>query len=248
LLEDAAERSPESVIVAVLLGKAYGTAGYLEAAQHELSRAINMDPEAGSTHFMLALVLAQRERYGPCIEACKRTLELNPDHGAARRTKSQAEALLKQRHDETEECKAALRGDPGSEELRLRLSRLLGTVGAESERYAVLREGLTHSPESAALAEAAARLLATSWDPGVRDGPEAVRLARIAYGVGPPNDPQRLRTLALALAEAGHFDEALETGRKARSLFARAGDQHATHDMDRLLRRFNNGLAYHAAP
>jgi tetratricopeptide (TPR) repeat protein len=58
-------------------------------------------------------------------------------------------------------------------------------------------------------------LLATSSDASIRDGNRATELAKEAVRLSRGKDPNYLRTLAAAFAEAGHFDEAKETARQA---------------------------------
>lgn len=64
----------------------------------------------------------------------------------------------------------------------------------------------------------AAQLLATSTDSSVRNGAEAIMLAKRAASVSGGRDPATLDTLAAAYAEAGRFPEAVETVRRALAL------------------------------
>ena len=248
LLEPAVERSPESVAVVMLLGKAYGMAGYLEASQRQLARAVDLYPEASSAHYLLARVLGMRERFGPCAESCRKVLDINPDHEAARKTLALAEGLVRRRHEEIEQCRAALRAAPRSVELRLRLNHLLDTVGKAKGCYAVLREGLAHNPNDASLADAMARLLATTWEARLRKGGEAVRLARLACGASNGQNRDHLATLAAAYAEAGRFEEALHTARRARDLYAQAGDLRSVGSVGLQIELFEAGRPYRALP
>ncbi len=248
LLEPAVERSPESVPMAVLLGKAYGMAGYLESAQRELTRAIEAYPEASSSHFLLAQILGTRERFEDCIQACRIALQINPDHQGARRALARAEQELRRQHEEIEECRARLRADPRSVKLRLRLSHLLGAVGREAERQSVLRVGLALRPDNAELSGALARHLATSWQPELRDGVEALRLARNACASTGEQKPERLSTLALALAEAGRCQDALQAARRARELYAKSGDLRSAGVVNQQIYYFLEDRPYRALP
>ena len=60
-----------------------------------------------------------------------------------------------------------------------------------------------------------ARVLASDEDPQVRNGREALALAE--QTISPASEPQMvaLDTLAMAYAEAGHFDEALQAEQQA---------------------------------
>jgi Flp pilus assembly protein TadD len=55
----------------------------------------------------------------------------------------------------------------------------------------------------------------------LRNGAEAVELARRAAGLSKENDPAILDTLAAALAEQGNYAEAVATARRALDLATR---------------------------
>jgi tetratricopeptide (TPR) repeat protein len=61
-------------------------------------------------------------------------------------------------------------------------------------------------------------MLATWPEPSVRNGDKAVVLAEQANQVTKGKDPQILRTLAAAYAEAGRFGEAVMTAKQALAL------------------------------
>ena len=121
-------------------------------------------------------------------------------------------------------------------------------MGRDQERYAVLREGLAHNPNDASLADAMARLLATTWEAQLRKGGEAVRLARLACGASNGQNRDHLATLAAAYAEAGRFEEALATARRARDMYAQAGDLRSVGTMRLQIEHFEAGQPYRALP
>ena len=61
-------------------------------------------------------------------------------------------------------------------------------------------------------------MLATWPDSAIRDGSKAVTLAEMANALARGTDPQVLRTLAAAYAEAGRFAEAVSAAHKAQAL------------------------------
>ncbi len=72
---------------------------------------------------------------------------------------------------------------------------------------------------------ALARVLATSSVDALRDGAEAVRLARAAETHFGQSDPQAHETLAAALAETGDFDAALAALRRGQTLAESLGEK-----------------------
>jgi tetratricopeptide (TPR) repeat protein len=98
------------------------------------------------------------------------------------------------------------------------LSFALIQLGRHPEAAAVLTEALRRFPDDHELAHNLARLLATTPDQTVRDGPTALRLASAVRDRTGGGDPRVLDTLAAAYAADGQFDLALETARQAATL------------------------------
>ena len=88
-------------------------------------------------------------------------------------------------------------------------------------------------------------MLATSSDPLLRNGTEAVQLAEHANRVSGGKRPIILRILAAAYAEAGRFDDAMEVAEKALEL---SGSEDA-RGLETALRKeitlYRSGAAYH---
>jgi tetratricopeptide (TPR) repeat protein len=96
--------------------------------------------------------------------------------------------------------------------------------GEAAEALAEWRRVLAAAPDHVAVLEQIARLLATSPEPSLRNGAEAVALAERAAELTGGRQPQILDTLAAAYAEAGRFAEALETARRALALAEASGN------------------------
>src|SRR5262249_32211425 len=89
--------------------------------------------------------------------------------------------------------------------------------GSARDDMGEYRKALQISPENLAALSNLAWLLATSADPSLRNGSEAVRLAERADSASSRSDthPTVLRILAAAYAEVGQFVEAKETAQQA---------------------------------
>jgi tetratricopeptide (TPR) repeat protein len=88
-------------------------------------------------------------------------------------------------------------------------------------------------------------LLATSPDASIRDGNRAIELAKEAVRLSRGKDPNYLRTLAAAFAEAGHFGEAKETARQALQAAERRSDSALTNALRDEIALYELGLPYH---
>jgi tetratricopeptide (TPR) repeat protein len=87
--------------------------------------------------------------------------------------------------------------------------------GRVPEALAQWREALRVQPDYLAALNEAAHVLAASSEASVRNGGEAVRLAERAVTLSGGHDAIYLETLAAAYAEAGRFDDAVATARRA---------------------------------
>lgn len=90
-----------------------------------------------------------------------------------------------------------------------------------------------------------ARILAVAPDPALRNGAQAVPLARRACELTHFKDPNFLNTLAAALAEAGKFDEAVSTAQNACDLAAATGNAQLLEQNRKMLDLFQHHQAYH---
>ncbi|MFH0983226.1 MAG: sulfatase-like hydrolase/transferase [Planctomycetota bacterium] len=248
LLEPAAERSPESFAILEKLGKAYGAVGRLEDGQRMVLQAIALYPESADCFELLATILGMRGRFQPALEAAERALSFQPDHERAPKTLAAAKAGLAQQQAEIEALRRRLEADPKEVEPRIKLSQLLVEAGLPAEAVSLLRDGLVQHPDDLGLSNALAWLLATSWKNELREGREAVRLAlRVCEATG-EREANYLDTLAVAYAEAGQFEHAVETGRKAVASATSAGDERSAALFQRRIKRFESGEPYHELP
>ena len=106
----------------------------------------------------------------------------------------------------------ALEIRPNDPEARRNLQNVLSKT---IRRY---RDALQIRPDNAATANNLAWLLATSPVASLRNGGEAVEIARRADQLSGGREPAILGTLAAAYAEAGRFPEALSTAQRALEL------------------------------
>lgn len=106
------------------------------------------------------------------------------------------------------------------------------------------REALRHNPTLVEALNNLAWILATDPNPALRDGAEAVRLARRACSLTAYRQAMFVGTLAAAYAEAGQFDQAIATGEKAAKLATEVG-QHALAERNReLVEHYRRGQPY----
>jgi protein O-mannosyl-transferase len=123
------------------------------------------------------------------------------------------------------------------------------------QRKRRMPEALKHWREAARLAPQWAEplnnlawALATDPHSGLRDGPEAVRLATRSAELSGTNDVRGLDTLAAAYAEAGRFAEATATARQAEAAAAAQGQADLIEQIHQRLACYESNQPYREEP
>jgi tetratricopeptide (TPR) repeat protein len=206
------------------------------------TRALEFDSRNDIATFNLAVAYQNANRKPEAIERYEQTLALIPDHDPARR------ALVDLRADRglefvrerrfaaaASDLRFALDARPDDPGLASALAFSLSQINRSAEAAAVLKDAIAKHPENDELAHNLARLLATSPDPGVRDGTLALRLALAVRERTGGRDPRVLDTLAAAYAAAGQPDNARAVRSEAVALARQLGnsalaDEIASHE------------------
>jgi tetratricopeptide (TPR) repeat protein len=116
---------------------------------------------------------------------------------------------------------------------------LSGDAPAAVER---LEEGVALLPESDELEDTLARLLAAAPDDSLRDGPRALTIAEVLFGRRPTL--RHAETLAMALAETGRFEEAVEWQERVVAEATRQQDTAVLAGAEQTLSAYRRGEPY----
>lgn len=108
-----------------------------------------------------------------------------------------------------------------------------------------LRAAIQIQPDMLLSLHMLAWILSTDGNPKIRNGAEAVQIAKAALAVAGDNDAEALETLACALAESGNFPAAVETARKALSVATASGQSGTVNELQVQIGFFERGRAYH---
>ena len=139
-------------------------------------------------------------------------IRLQPEFPGAHYNLAAALADLGRTSEAIAEYEETLRLAPGNGQAHNNLGRLLELEGRPAEALAHYREAIRLLPDSPVVQANLAWFRATCADPAFRDAGEALRLARAQAAAG---TARALDVLAAACAEAGLFDEAVATARRA---------------------------------
>src|SRR5205814_904742 len=178
-------------------------------------KALEIRPDYAEASCNIANALIAKGDFDGAIARYRACLAAIPDHEEARYNLASA-LLRKGRADEAIiQYQKVLQMHPESADAHANLGSAWLAKGHVRDAIEEYTRALQISPENLAALSNLAWLLATSADPSLRNGSEAVRLAERADSASSRSEthPTILRILAAAYAEAGQFAAAKETAR-----------------------------------
>ena len=141
-----------------------------------------------------------------------------------------------------------LKISPGYATVDGKLANLLDTRGRTREAIDHYQKAVQLDPRDAGARNNLAWLLATHPDATVRDGAQAIELARQAVQLTAGKVPAMLDTLAAAYAEAGRYREATETAERALQLAGPQGDPTLIQSVKARLTLYKAGIPFRQKP
>ena len=236
---------PDYVEAHYNLGGAYIEKGEFDEALAEYRRAIEIHPDQADLHNNYGSALRELKQFDQAETEYKRALSLRPQYLDARLNLG---SLLLQRGRTAEaiaNLETAKSLQPNDAATHVTLALALMKNGRTGEAVSELNRALQLAPEKVSALNSLAWVLATATDNSVRDGKRAVQLAERATALAGNNNAAILHTLAAAYAEAGRFDEALQTARRAMKLASQVDNNAVYNAIRDELPLYELGLPYH---
>lgn len=230
------------------LGRTLGKQGKIPEAIKELSAALRIAPEFPGVHNDLGRVLELQGKIDEALNCFRRELELVPDNGDAHFNLGRILLKQKRNREAVHHLQQAIRSKPRFGAAHLELGHALLAVGDQAGAIRHYRTAFRLMPRSSAAANSLAWNLATSPDPNLRNGPEAVRAAAKACNLTNYADPSALDTLAAAYAEAGRFREAVQTAEQGIRLASKQGFKQLAEEISRRVMLYKGGRPYRSGP
>jgi tetratricopeptide (TPR) repeat protein len=134
----------------------------------------------------------------------------------------------------------ALELQPRSAETHNAIAGALAATGRPRDAIAHFNRALELRPDYPLACNNLAWLYVTCPDPQLRNGPEAVRLAKRAVELTGEKDPSMLDTLAAAHAETGKLPEAIATAEKALEQAKAGNDEALANQIDGRLKSYRD--------
>jgi tetratricopeptide (TPR) repeat protein len=200
--------NPDAAAAHNNLARLYHTLGRFDDAIAHYTTALEIDPRLSIAHNNLGILLLQKGRFADGTTHLREAVRLRPKNAESKFNLARALNEQGQWGEAAEWFKqsaASYASDPKAHfEFASALMHLQRTREAMSEFAAAL----LIQPDFPDALDGLAWILATTENAEFRNGAEAVKLAGHACALTQGKDPEKLKTLAAALAETGRFDEA----------------------------------------
>ena len=217
----AVAAKPDSVTARVNLGAALTQLGDLEGAAEQFSEAVRIEPAKANAHYNLAVILARQNKHDEAITHVRSALNSDANDLSARFLLAQ-ELLKSDRRDEAlAEFTRVVQADPNNETALLEQVKLFYWKREFKQALEAIEKGHAQYPLKGRTVLVLAYLLASSPDLELRNGARALELAQSVYKA--TGTAQHRALVALALAEKGSCNEALEWHRGAIAQAEREG-------------------------
>ena len=215
------ELEPSNPALRLRLGSALAQMGDVEGAREQFERVRQESPTYARAHYSLGILAEEQGRRAEALERLTAAVEHAPDDpssrfmlaGLLRRSGQPALALG---HYERARTLA-----PARVEITLGYVLTLARLERYLDARNMLLDATKAFPDEPEYAHALARLLATAPDARVRDGRRALA---IAEGLLKGRASTQLgETLAMALAEIGQFEQAVQVQKDVMTVIERGG-------------------------
>ena len=211
---------------------------------------VELNPSSWAAQINLGFDALARQSWDEAADRFQKVLETNPDYPpAAKRAHLALSAIMltSGRTDEaTTHIEKALQIDPNYAEAHANLAQVYLRTGRTRQAIAEYRSALAIDPRSIGVHLSLAWVLATSFDPSLRNGTEAFLLAQQAQRLLGSTNPRILRVLAAAYAEQGQFAEATKTARRGLELATTSGDTGLARLLENDIALYDVGRANHS--
>lgn len=188
-----------------------------------LEKGLELAPSNADFHLTYGEALAKQGHTAEAIDQFHTALKLHPDWVDAHMLLGDTLAGNGDLSGASAEFTAAANANPADPIIQLQFAAFLmkhqkisDAVAHYREAVKLFHKALEKTPDSPALLNNLAWVLAANPNDEIRNGPEAVKLARHACEITQWQNAEITGTLAAAHAEAGQFDDAVKFAKQAR--------------------------------
>jgi len=244
MFKQAIEISPNYVEGHVAYANALVQQQRLDDAARLFQKALQVDPNFAEAHNGLATVLVRQGKAAEGLAAYEQAIRLRPGFVEAMENRGVTFYNLGRLDEAAVAFQDALRLKPDSKTALLHFGNTRLAQRQFADALALFQHLLQLDPNSLDALNRVAWMLATQDDARLRNGPEAVRLAKRAGELTGNKNPASLNVLAAAYAEVGQFDQAVAQAGQAEQLARASGQTGLADIIQKLLELYRQGRPY----
>ena len=233
--------APDDATLHHRLGVALMESADTRGAGEQFAEALRLEPDFAEAHLSLGHLHAQSNRFAEAIRSYEAAVEHRPNYLDAHFALADALTRTGQLSDALPHFERITVIDPAFADAWMARGVSLVQLARYREAYDWLTRAREIHPDDARILFLLVRLLAAAPDAGVRDGGRALTLMETQRGA--PLSLELYETLAMALAEAGRFPEAVDFQRRAIAAAQQTGQTWAAPYLAENLARYESGQA-----
>jgi tetratricopeptide (TPR) repeat protein len=212
-LRQAIALAPDNAFSHLNLGTALFETGDAPGALAEFREAVRLSPGLPKAHFGIGIVSEAGGRDEDAIAAFTTAVTSDPDYAEARLSLADALRRNGRDADAITQYMAVIKTSPSASPAYFGYAMALVHAKRWLEARDALNGAVATFPDQLGFAHALARVLSAAPDDGVRDGRRALTLVEAL--MKKQRTLELMQTMAMALAEVGRFDDAVQWQRDA---------------------------------
>lgn len=216
--------------------------GRMDEAVVQYQKALQLDPDDANVYNNLGLIFAQAGKVDEAISEFQKAIATLPGHINPEINLGTALLQKGELNEAMDHFQKALEITTNSAEAHYGLGNVYLAKGDSANAISEYQQSLQITPGNPEVQNNLAWLLATCADASLRNGIQALQLARRANNLTGGTNPIVLHTLAAAYAEVGQFQDATQTAKKAMDMAQSAGRETLLTKFGDELKRYEVGL------
>jgi tetratricopeptide (TPR) repeat protein len=204
---------PDSAVAENNLARIYHTQGQFDEAIEHYTAALKIDPKLALAHNNLGILLLQKGSLADGTTQLREALRLNPTNAETQFNLALALNQQQQWSEAVELFTKTVGANSTDPKAHYEFATALAHTKKTREAMSQYASALLLQPDYPDALDGLAWILCTDVNPDFRNGTEAVKMAERACALTASKDAEKLKTLAAAYAEAGRFEEAVNTVR-----------------------------------
>lgn len=244
LFRHALAVSEDNALAHLNLGAALQNQNKPAEALAQYQQVLQLDPGRHEAYSDIGKILDEQGKPQAALDYCRAAVQLDPNSSPSHNNLGLVLMELGDFKEAMSQFSEAARLDASYAPPRFQMGRIFLKLGRDAEAMPYFQEALKIEPDNYPMLIYVARVLAADENQQVRNGKEALALANKANQLAASPQSVGLDTLAMALAEAGRFDEAVQMEIQAINLAAAAGQKDDAALMQERLQLYKKSQPY----